>query len=536
MRAAKVIAVVVLAALGASLALRAASTLPSLAERPQSFALTDTGDTRLGRAIAPRVARHPGQSGILALSDGPGAFAARALMMRAAERSIDAQYYIWSDDLTGTLLFDELRAAAERGVRVRLLQDDNTTEGLDATLAALNSHPNIEVRLFNPFVIRSPRFVGFLTDFPRLNRRMHNKSLTVDNQATIVGGRNIGDAYFGAGEGAAFADLDVLAVGPVVGEVSRQFDQYWASASAYPASRILPAAPDGAIGAVAARADEVARDPAAQQYLAAVRDLAIVDQLTGGTLPLDWTQVRMVTDHPAKGLGLAEPAQFLISRLDDILEAPSERLALVSAYFVPTAQGEAAFGALARRGVKVDILTNSLAATDVPLVHAGYAPYRKGLLAAGVKLWELKKEQPGSVPGSDVSDDGGAASGSGGSGSGSSGSAAGGGGTALHAKTFAVDGERVFVGSFNFDPRSARLNTELGFVIRSPSLARRIDEGLWWEIPRRAYEVRLTPAGELVWIERVGGREARHSSEPGTSPLQRAWVKILSLLPIEWLL
>jgi len=201
-------------------------TLPSLSNRTVSTALTDTGTTRLGRAISPLVGAHPGVSGIYPLREPRDAFAARFLLAEAAERTLDIQYYIWRQDLSGTLLFKALHEAAERGVRVRLLLDDNSTAGLDSTLAALDSHPHIEVRLFNPLAIRRPRALGYLAALSRVNRRMHNKSFTADNQATIVGGRNVGDEYFGAANGVVFADLDVIAVGPVVGEVSSDFDRY----------------------------------------------------------------------------------------------------------------------------------------------------------------------------------------------------------------------------------------------------------------------------------------------------------------------
>ena len=516
--------VTVLGLTAACLAIRAASDLPSLEGRTRSAAFTDTADSRLGRAIEPLAAAHPGLSGVHALADGREAFAARVLLARSAERSIDAQYYMWRNDLTGTLLLNELRAAADRGVRVRLLLDDNTTAGLDDTLAALDAHPNVEIRLFNPFVIRSPRFVGYLTDFRRLNRRMHNKSFTIDNQATIVGGRNVGDEYFEAGDGAVFVDLDLLAVGPVVRDVSGDFDRYWASASAFPAERILaPVGGDG-LGEIEARAAAVEGTAAAQVYVAAVRALPIVRQLGEGTLPLDWAPVRLVSDDPAKGLGRAGDGELLITRLGQLLESPSSNLGLVSGYFVPTAAGVDILGDLARRGLRINVVTNALEATDVPVVHAGYAPYRRPLLEAGVRLWELRGPRGGRPVRRDIG------------GSGSSGSAPRGSATALHAKTFAVDGELVFVGSFNFDPRSARLNTELGLVVMSPDLARRMDEALARIVPERAYEVRLSGEGKLVWIERVAGREIRHDVEPGTGRLQRAAIWMISRLPIEWLL
>jgi cardiolipin synthase C len=216
-----------------------AEPLPSLEGRASSSALADTSGTRLGRALATVVAAYPGQSGIVELLNPRDAFATRGVLAAAADQSLDLQYYIWHGDPVGYLLFEALWQAAQRGVRVRLLLDDNNTAGMDATLAALDAHPNIELRLYNPFVQRGARALGYLSDFSRLNRRMHNKSFTADNQVTVVGGRNIGDEYFGVGDGMVFADLDVVAVGPAVVEVSKQFDLYWNSASAYPAAALL---------------------------------------------------------------------------------------------------------------------------------------------------------------------------------------------------------------------------------------------------------------------------------------------------------
>ncbi|MCE7901933.1 MAG: phospholipase D family protein [Gammaproteobacteria bacterium PRO9] len=495
----------------------ACSGLPALAGRTTSTALVDTGATRLGAAIAPLAAAHPGASGIHALADARDAFAARMLLARSAERSLDVQYYIWRNDLSGTLLFNELREAADRGVRVRLLLDDNNTPGLDPTLAALDSHPNIEVRLFNPFVHRGFRLLGYLTDFSRLNRRMHNKSFTADNQATIIGGRNVGDEYFDATDGTAFVDVDVLAIGPIVNDVSRDFDRYWASDSSYPVGRLLPESGTAQLAGLASQASAIALDAHGAAYLQAVKDSHFVRELVEGRLPLDWAVTRMVSDDPAKGLGLAAPDALLPAKLQAILGEPSTRLDLVSAYFVPGKAGTAWFVAQARRGVKIQILTNSLEATDVAAVHAGYAKYRRRLLEAGITLYELERI-PHPAPAK--------------RGPGRFGSS----GSSLHAKTFSVDGSRVFVGSFNFDPRSANLNTELGFVIDSPTLAQAADAVFTETVPISAYEVRLTPGGKLVWLEHRGTDLIRHDAEPGTGFWRRAGVWFISLLPVEWLL
>jgi cardiolipin synthase C len=494
-------------------------TLPSLDQRSISTALSDTGNTRLGRAVSPRGDLHPGKSGLYPLLNARDAFAARAHLAAAAERSLDVQYYIWHKDRTGTLLFEALRRAADRGVRVRLLLDDNNTSGLDATLAALDSHPNIEVRLFNPFAIRQPRWIAYLTDFSRVNRRMHNKSFTADNQVAIIGGRNVGDEYFGASDGVLFADLDLMAVGPVVNEVSKDFDRYWASASSYPVDRLLPPAPPALIKEFAEEALLVEDDPATVDYRKALLESSFVHELMQHSLTFEWAATRMISDDPAKGLGQATDEALLPGKIMmETIGMPKSELDVVSPYFVPSATGVYMFTVLAQRGVKIRVLTNSLEATDVAAVHAGYAKRRKSLLEAGITLYELRRS----------SADAGTNKSSGGIGSSSD--------SSLHAKTFSVDRSHVFVGSFNFDPRSARLNTEMGFVIESPALARNIEAALSGRMPVNAYKVHLSDTGELYWTERRNGTLMRHDTEPGTTFWQRARVWFLSVLPIDSLL
>lgn len=269
-----------------------------------------TGMTRLGRAIAPLLAAHPGLSGVYALANAREAFAARMLLAQTAQRTLDVQYYIWRQDMSGTLLFDALLRAADRGVRVRLLLDDINTTGLDKTLAMLDSHPNMEVRLFNPFTTRRHRWLGYLTDFSRLNRRMHNKSFTADNQVTIVGGRNVGDEYFDATTSVAFVDLDVMAIGPVVLDVSSNFNRYWASDSVVPVGRLLPQVNVTAGDEVSLAATRIRGEPRARAYLDAVRALSFVQDLGEGKVALEWAATLMVSDDPAKGLDAAHPKKI----------------------------------------------------------------------------------------------------------------------------------------------------------------------------------------------------------------------------------
>ncbi|CAB3806422.1 Cardiolipin synthase C [Paraburkholderia fynbosensis] len=495
--------------------------LPSLENRTESTSLTpaQAASTDLGRAVGPALATHAGLAGIYPLSDAHVAFAARMDLIRSAQRTLDIQYYIWRNDLTGTLLLEEIHGAADRGVRVRLLLDDlGIASSLDPTLAALEAHPNIEVRLFNPFVVRKPKFIGFLTDFPRANRRMHNKSLTADSTATILGGRNIGDEYFDATDGIVFSDLDVLAVGPAAADVARDFDRYWASGSSYPVERILPRAGGDQLDVLASKAQAIERDPAAEAYMEALRGPHVIQKMLDNTLPFDWATTHMISDDPAKGLRNAPPEALISHQMREVLGDPTREIDVVSPYFVPATTGTQYLTGLAEKGITVRVLTNALEATDVAAVHSGYVKRRVELLKGGVRLYELRR-LPGSHHKKEQSP-------------GPFGSS----GSSLHAKTFVVDAQRVFVGSFNFDPRSAYLNTELGLVIDSPELASQIEATFLAYVPQVAYSVQLDPNGKIFWIERNGDTEIRHDTEPNTTWYGRMGIWMLSILPIESLL
>ncbi len=307
------------------LSLAGCASLPSLEGRSESRAVASVAGTPIHEALAPGLAAHPGLSGFYSLSDGEDAFAARVAMIDAAVRALDIQYYIWNDDVTGRLVFEALLRAADRGVEVRLLLDDNNTPGLDALLAVLDAHPRIEVRLFNPFRQRSLRLLGYVFDFARTNRRMHNKTLTADGAATIVGGRNVGDEYFDAGGELGFVDLDVVAVGPIVAEVSASFDAYWLSDSAYPVERLLPPANGVQRERIVAQVAAAAAEPGARRYLEKIRDGRVMRDLVAKELPFEWADARLVVDDPAKGLGRSRPERMLPSRLERAIGEPPER-------------------------------------------------------------------------------------------------------------------------------------------------------------------------------------------------------------------
>jgi putative cardiolipin synthase len=512
-------AVSAMTALAAAAVACGCASLPPIGERADTRAFEDTAATALGRAVAPLADAHPGKTGVHAMPSGTDAFAARVSLARTAQRSIDAQYYIWHTDETGMILFEELANAARRGVRVRLLLDDQGSHGADDVLAALALDPNFEIRLYNPFAQRGVRLTEYLGDFWRVNRRMHNKAFIADNKAAIVGGRNVGNEYFGAGTATPFQDLDALIAGDAVAAVSAQFDRYWNSASAYPAAAVVAPAAGGAALALLTRFDETRAHPDSRTYVEAVRRTPLLAALQARSVELEWTDVRVLSDDPAKTLDRTGRRDLLL--IDELATKglrAQRNLDMVSPYFVPGEDGARALEDLARSGVRVRVLTNSFAATDVSVVHAGYAKRRCGLARAGVALYELKGTGKADAK---------RASG------GRSGSSA----TSLHAKTYAADGERVFIGSFNFDMRSALLNTEMGLVIRSPALASRLARHFEEELRSDAYEVRPSQEGGcVVWIERSDGAELRHENEPGAGFLRRMWLGFLSLLPIDWML
>lgn len=515
------------------------TSLPSLDGRKASYALSqaDAQTTTMGTAISPMLSAHPGLSGIYTLSNPYEAFAVRALLANAAERTLDVQYYIWRNDLTGALLLDSLRQAAERGVRVRLLLDDSANSGIDPILAALDSHPNIDVRLFNPLAIRSPRWLNYIVDFSRVNRRMHNKSFTADNQATIIGGRNVGDEYFGATNDVLFSDLDVLAVGSVVQDVSDDFDRYWNSQSAYPAHTLLPAPQADDLEQFVEKTISAAEGVNAQPFVDALEQSSLVHDLINGNIDLEWAPTLMLSDDPRKALGKLVPQDTVAYDLHRYFGKPQSHLDLVSSYFVPTKMGTDFLINLANQGIAVRILTNSLAATDVPAVHAGYEKWRKPLLRAGVEIYETRPHDHDEAEKGDADKRSGTKSGSGsrgrfGSGPGPFGSS----GSSLHAKTLLIDDQRVFVGSFNFDPRSAALNTELGFVIDSPALSQQIHEAFMGRLPETTYKVQLSSNNRIYWTEYNNGTVIRYDTEPHSGLWRRVWVGFLSFLPIDWLL
>ena len=479
-----------------------------------SYSLGDTTDTSLGRSIEPLVAQHEaGESGFYLQTDGINSIASRFYLASRAEKSIDAQYYLITDDMVGILFIRALLRAADRGVRVRLLVDDIQTQGYDAGMAALDSHPNFEVRVFNPWSARGLRVLN-AGSFSSLNRRMHNKSFTIDNQITIIGGRNIADEYFGARQDVNFGDVDVLSIGPVVNDVSSMFDQYWNSTKAMPVPAFakMPDDPAAALEKLRARMEKTREDARQTRYGEAVlEDIGNYVEATADSFI--WAPYELAYDSPDKAdKKLADGATKITSRLADVVATAESQLIIISPYFVPRKKGVEYLGELVSRGIDVTVITNSLAANNHGIVHSGYMAYRKELLKAGVKIYEVKATE--SVAGVERGGAGASLA-------------------TLHTKAFLVDSKRLFVGSFNWDPRSANINTELGVIMNSEVIgekARRlVEEGL----PKRAYEVKLDGKGGLQWIDSSGFEPRIETKEPDTSWWRRTKAQLGRLLPVR---
>ncbi|KAF1023407.1 MAG: Cardiolipin synthase C [Paracidovorax wautersii] len=435
-------------------------------------------------------------------------------MIEAAQKTLDIQYYAIHADTTTDALMQALRDAAARGVRIRILLDDLNTAGSNAQVLQLALVPGIEVRLFNPLPgsrqSQALRLLDALHDFNRIQRRMHNKIFVADNSIAITGGRNLGETYFGRGNASHFVDVDVLAAGPIVADLSRSFDQYWNNHLSYPVQSLKSRSDIEALARPASRLAVTGNDlppgegePSNDGGREAERR-AVAERARGfdlRQLKLTWAPALMLVDQPDKldpeHEGSQEPTT--IDGLMDLMRRAQEDLLIVSPYFVPGPQMMAVFGELRRRGVRIRVLTNSLASNDAPVAHVGYARYRKALLALGIELYEMRAEQPRRIRGL-----------------GTSGSEL----ASLHAKVLVMDGQVIVVGSMNLDLRSYLQNSEVALVIRSRTLAAQATRAVEPTLGSGAYRLELRD-GQLIWHAPAGMAAPTGWGEPDASvPLQ----------------
>jgi putative cardiolipin synthase len=496
--------------LAGSLVLAGCASAPPDYTKTTSVALQDYHLTYLDQLTAEQQAANPGKSGFALLTSGNDAFVHRMGMIDNTEKTLDVQVYIWDLDETGRLFAERVLMAADRGVRVRLLVDDFGLGPSDDGVAAFSAHPNIEVRIFNPLSRSRSAAANFLFDFRRVNHRMHNKIMVGDNAMAIVGGRNMGDHYFDVAMDTNFRDLDIVAMGPIVREISTVFDYFWQGEWSVPIDALVPESFDAAD--LAELRKRLAQDIANSQYPYSLDDdlQALYQSLADNGRPLVWASGMIVWDDPQRIID--EGQTSTISRgLGNKLDSLQQSLTLESAYFVPGDNGVKAISGLIERGIDVRIMTNSLASNDVLAAHAGYSSYRRQLLEAGANLYELRAD-------TNVVQKAWKAE-----------SRAG-----LHTKAFIFDDDSLFVGSYNLDPRSTNINTEAGVYVESKELARRLrnymDAGV---TPQTSYRVTLDENNELLWQSEENGQPAQFTSDPLSTAWQRFMAGVIRLLPIE---
>jgi len=483
-----------------------------LPPRWDSLKIEDTANSCLGQIATSWLKGRTGKSGVFRLNVGLDALSIRIGLIDTAEACIDIQSYLIKDDLSGNLIGLKLIEAADRGVRVRLLMDDALTEEIDSGLVSINEHVNIEVRVFNPFPRRRSRFVSLIANFNILNRRMHNKSFTVDNQVTIVGGRNLADEYFQTSGDSEFIDEDLLAIGPVVDTVSDGFDEYWNMLEAIPIDSFYSPIEHPTITETIDGGKTYLEANEGSPYFLSIHD-HLITRLKNGELPLIEADAHLVLDHPDKVRGLTrDQVGETTNFLRQLVSSAAREVIIVSPYFVPQRQGVEFLAALVRKGVRVVVITNSLASTNHSSVHAVYARYRKPLLRQGVELYELRPrfseadslhDNPDKLK------------------------------ITLHSKIAVVDRDKAFVGSFNLDPRSLYINTEMGMAVESVEFATSVAVGIGDSLHRRAYSLRLSRAGRIRWKYVTPDGERVAGNEPHTTIWRRSLTRLMSLLPIE---
>lgn len=464
-----------------------------------------------------------GLTAYLALDDAFMSIATRLYLIRNAKYTLDLQYYIWEDDSIGHLMLSELLKAADRGVKVRLMIDDQNGTKLDDALKTLAQHPNFNIKLFNPYKYRSFRVMDYAFRLKHINHRMHNKLIIADGAASVTGGRNISREYFDASEHFQFTDMDIFFAGTALKAANSTFQTFWNDDLSYPVQQILGSSNKQDLKALRQRYSRFeGQQP--DQMLNKIKQAQTLVAENLKNRPIAWAKADFLADSPDKIRGQARDHQLIGNQITQIMGQPKQHLELVSAYFVPTKKGTAYLSSLNQNKVNVRILTNSFLANDVALVHAFYQKYRVDLLKSGVKLYEFKpyierekRTWYEAMTGNVIPAKGKNAS-------------------SLHAKFFNVDG-KVFIGSFNFDPRSAHLNTEVGLVVESESLQQRISKSLDQYLPQVAYKLKLNEKGQVIWLEQQkDGSIKTHTYDPETTQFQRFTMHAVSYLPIEWMM
>jgi len=500
----------IIASLIIVIAVTGCASVPLDYPKTASSALTDTRYTSLAKSNAAWRAAAPDRNGFYPLSKGMDAFGARLALMDHAERSIDAQYFLMKPDEAGLVFSGKLMEAADRGVRVRFLLDDIFTTVDDRALIVLDQHPNIELRIFNPISRKGLYYFNYLGTFSIANRRMHNKSFTVDNQVAIVGGRNIAEEYFQLQKKEEFVDFDMLSAGPIVKDISASFDTYWNHDLAIPMEVFYHHHNDDELNEMR-RAIKKAMQESGESVYAQAINTELMRDFYNGSLEPYFADAKIIIDDPQKLLEkVSDEYKIVATGIAKALSKAKKEIIIITPYFIPGKNGVEFIKDITAEGVRIVLVTNSLATNNHTSVHSAYSTYRKRLLKAGVELWEARANaaaltlDDGTIEFEQLT---------------------------LHTKGILIDRRYTFVGSLNLDPRSIDINTEMGVMIDSKALAGMLTEGVLEGIPKMAYKLELDDKNKITWHASIDGQQVVETREPLTTGWQRFMAWVLKIAP-----
>ena len=493
-----------------SLLIASCASVPLDYPKTVSMALENTSQTKTALGATEWLDGRTDVNGFYPLNHGFDAFGARLALMDAAEASIDVQYFLMKPDEAGLVFAAELMKAADRGVQVRFLLDDIFTTVDDIGLAMLDEHPNIELRIFNPISRKGIYAFNYLGHFSLLNRRMHNKAFIVDNQLAVVGGRNIANEYYQLETTGEFIDFDMLAAGPIVEDVSTEFDTYWNHKLAIPMEVVFKAKDPEQLTRKRSLLKQKMAEAGKSIYGSAI-DTPLMKQFFARALDPYIANALLLTDDPDKLLeNVSDESQIVVNKMREVLADAEKEIIIFTPYFIPRERGIKFIKGLTAKGIRIIILTNSLATNNHTSVHSAYSSYRKDLLRAGVELWEARADaakfttEEGETQLEHLT---------------------------LHTKGVLIDRKRIFVGSLNLDPRSIDINTEMGLLIDSPELGARLTETALQGIQHVGYRLQLGEDNKITWHATIDGQEVVETREPQTSRWKRFTAWFLKIAP-----
>ena len=479
-------------------------------DQPKSYstAITNPTDTSMGKSVEEWSDLHHSLSGFYPLIGGMDALGVRLRLAERAEKSIDLQYFLMKNDTAGAVMVNALLKSADRGVRVRFLLDDIFTTVPDRSFLLMTQHPNIDIRIFNPLSRRGVWLFNYLGHFDKANRRMHNKSFTVDNSISVIGGRNIADEYFQLKKDSVFVDFDILAMGPIAADISSSFDEYWNHSRAVPIEQFTTNSKKEDLETVRADVEAELDDIYETVYRRALNSQLLQDLIADRKEPYVGP-ARVLADNPDKLVNKIDEKHMQLAKdLSEVVRQAKTEVIFITPYYIPGKSGVQLIRDMVAKGVRMVILTNSLASNNHVPVHSAYARYRRDIIRAGAELYEIRANAARELDDEKSPEV-----------------------LTLHTKLFLIDRRYMFVGSLNLDPRSIEINAEMGLLIDSEPMVKNYLEGADERLAAYAYRVQVNEKGQLEWHGRIGGQTVIETKEPLTSWWLRFKAWIMNIVP-----